>query len=175
MTLDQLALKYDTDKGSSSHWYTRYYSEIFGPIREQIESFLEIGIGSGASLRMWRDYFPNAFIYGIDNNPFGEIEPRVKTFNLDQTDCDTITSNFKDKKLEIIVEDASHHQDKTLITLNCLFPFLQPRGWYVIEDMDRSSFAPQIGQWFGGQLDADRLHIFPDRSKGSDIIFIRKV
>ncbi len=57
MILDELSIKYDTDKGSTGHWYTPYYEQIFGSIRDEVESVVEVGRGSGASLRMWRDYF----------------------------------------------------------------------------------------------------------------------
>lgn len=32
MTLDEIARKYDTDKGSSGHFYTRHYEKVFGGI-----------------------------------------------------------------------------------------------------------------------------------------------
>jgi trans-aconitate methyltransferase len=172
MNLDDLALKYDTDKSSKSHWYTHYYEDIFGSIRESVESMLEIGVGGGASIRMWMDYFPNALIYGVDQNKVtGAFGGRVTLFECEQTD-ETLVNIFKNEKLEIIVDDCSHDQDKTVQTLNLLFPLLQPKGWYVIEDMDRG--MTKIGQWISEHREVERYHVFSDKGQGSHIYFIRK-
>lgn len=175
MTMDELAIKYDTDKGSNGHFYTRHYEPIFEPIRLNVESVLEVGIGSGASLRMWRDYFPSAMIYGIDMNQSNLNEPRIATYDCEQTDCNRLTEYLQNRKVEIMVEDASHEQEKTMRTLDCLWSMLEPRGWYVIEDMCRDSFPPEIGRWYGKRPEQIRkLMILTNRSGGSAITFIQK-
>ncbi len=180
MNLDNLAIEHGTDKSSNGHWYTRHYQEFFSLGRTQIGAVLEVGIGSGASLKVWRDYFPNAWIYGMDFNPMNEdLGPRVKTYIVDQTDCEGITNIFKFSKLEIIIEDASHDQDKTFDTLDCLFPLLNPRGWYVIEDMDWNGFPERIGKWITKNVNQiDRYYVLGNggygRPGGACIIFIQK-
>ena len=89
--LCKLALQYKTDKVRDiRHNYTPIYHELFHGIRQSAEVVVEIGIGHqgndvknpsvshmshvqnymiGASLYMWRDYFPNAQIIGIDISP----------------------------------------------------------------------------------------------------------
>ena len=91
--LSELCDKYGCDKGYNQiekrkfynnwhpHNYTDYYSSLFDHNRESIKKVFECGIGSnkidfpssmgkdyipGASLKVWRDYFPNAVIYGAD-------------------------------------------------------------------------------------------------------------
>jgi len=64
--LDLLALKYGTDKASDFHNYTEFYDKYFNLDRGNIKNVLEIGVFRGNSLRMWKDYFFNAIIYGID-------------------------------------------------------------------------------------------------------------
>ncbi len=173
--LDELAVKYDTDKGPASHWYTKHYERMFGAIRLDVESVLEVGVGSGASLKMWRDYFPAAMIHGVDMNQQGDMGARIACYDIEQTDCQRLTDYLQDKHLEIIVEDASHEQEKTFKTLDCLWPMLEPKGWYVIEDMDRDSFPPEIGRWYGKRPEMIReLHILNNRSRGCLITFIQK-
>lgn len=175
MTLDELSIKYDTDKGSSGHWYTPHYEKIFEPIKMTVESVLEVGVGSGASLRMWRDYFQGAMIYGVDMNHNNDMGARIVLYESEQTDCDRLREQLQDKKLEIIIEDASHEQSKTMKTLECLWPILESRGWYVIEDMDLDSFPPTIAQWYGKRPEQiSELHILKNRSGGSLITFIKK-
>ncbi len=85
--LCHLAEYYGTDKLGV---YTPFYDLLFRDRREKVFKVLEIGIGTikamahvkgykaGASLRMWRDYFINAEILGLDNDnaaieaPLGE-------------------------------------------------------------------------------------------------------
>jgi hypothetical protein len=74
MTLDELALKYNTDKSSADHQYTQFYQKHIGHLNPQ--KMLEFGIYStglpseyakaGASLKMWYEYFTTAEIIGID-------------------------------------------------------------------------------------------------------------
>src|SRR5262245_59478220 len=78
--LDVLARYYGTDKSSQTHGYTRLYEQHFRRRRVGVRSVLEIGVGGvtsgtgyetttgGQSLRMWRDYFPDDELVGIDFN-----------------------------------------------------------------------------------------------------------
>lgn len=147
MTIDDLAVKHGTDKSSTAHWYTRHYERIFGPSRMEINSVCEVGIGSGDSLRMWRDYFPNAIIYGVDMDHKEDMGTRIDILECEQTNCEVLRDKFHDKHLEVIVEDASHDPDKSIKTLDCLWPTLGYKGWYVIEDMCMESFPVMIGEW----------------------------
>ena len=67
--LDELALKYGTDKGSQYHNYCNKYDKILFPLREKFTNILEIGVANGSSVRMWEEYFPNATIHGVDFTP----------------------------------------------------------------------------------------------------------
>src|SRR5437660_3758804 len=60
-----LATIYMTDKWNL-HWYAQHYEELFRNIRRKRVRLLEIGVGDGNSLRMWRAFFPHGRIYGID-------------------------------------------------------------------------------------------------------------
>ena len=66
----------------------------------------------GASLRAWRDYFKNALIFGadIDKNILFQ-EDRITTFNLDQTNKNSITnmwSDIKKNNFNLIIDDGLH-------------------------------------------------------------------
>ena len=73
----------------------------------------------GASLRVWRDYFFNALIYGgdIDKNILFE-EDRIKTFYVDQLDVTSIKSmwdNIRVNNFDIIIDDGLHEPDANYI------------------------------------------------------------
>lgn len=77
--LCKIAERYLSDKCPAiSHYYTPAYHSILKGLKLSTTVLVEIGIGTpsvmhsikhykpGASLRMWRDYFPNAIIIGCD-------------------------------------------------------------------------------------------------------------
>jgi hypothetical protein len=89
--LQELGLKYGTDKASHMFRgisYLDIYDRHFYEIRDSVKSFVEIGILNGKSLLMWREYFPNATIVGIDINPECKSyeSERIKIYIGDQND-----------------------------------------------------------------------------------------
>ena len=64
--LDELAIAFNTDKSTRTHGFTNHYQVYFELLRDLPLKLLEIGVQSGASLRMWKQYFPKAEIYGLD-------------------------------------------------------------------------------------------------------------
>ncbi len=155
MTLNEIAEIYISDKHKSvGHDYIPGYEAIFKDIRMNVKNVLEIGIGclnhesamlrisdykSGNSLRMWRDYFPKAIIYGIDIFSQGMIfgEERIKTLVADQSrlaDLHQVMNNIGDK-LDIIIDDGSHIAEHQRFSFEVLEQYLQPEGIYVIEDI----------------------------------------
>jgi len=69
MKLQKIGNQYLTDKARHKYknvTYLEIYEKFFKHKRETVKNFVEISVVNGASLRMWKDYFPNANIYGID-------------------------------------------------------------------------------------------------------------
>jgi hypothetical protein len=147
--LCELAIKHGTDKWPHHH-YTPHYHEMFKDRRDTVKKVLEIGIGDdsmkntipdyqpGASLRMWREYFPNAEIYGLDNNPNTLIkESRIWSFQCDQGDpvqLDGVQVTIG-RDFDLIVDDGCHVPEVQALTARILVPLLAPKGVYVIEDV----------------------------------------
>jgi trans-aconitate methyltransferase len=151
--LCELARKYETDKGGqhfrygggdadTNHNYTPVYHEMFGEHRDEVKHVLEIGVHAGSSLRMWKEYFPFAEIVGIDTNQdcLKHIEPRIKVFMADQNNPSqllAVLANLgEDAPLfDLIVDDGSHEREHQITSLKTLLPFLQPWGYYIVEDL----------------------------------------
>lgn len=144
MTLDELALKHGTDKASNHHNYTPIYEKYLGHMRESTLVVLEVGVGGddnpdrgGQSLRMWRDYFPNSRIVGIDLHhkrlPLGEKIMVYKASQDDEKALQNIVNRVGPP--DVIIDDASHHNVLTPRTFEILFPLLKPGGMYFVEDV----------------------------------------
>lgn len=142
--LESLFTKYGTDKGI---WgYTPYYEEAMEARRFEVRTVLEIGICGyrdipnnvvGASLFVWRDYFPNAEIYGVDNDArfiFND-QHRIHT-----AQCDAYGVGLFEvlqrwgTKFDMIVDDAVHDPEPQAHLLNVLSPWLKDDGRYFVEE-----------------------------------------
>lgn len=157
-SLTWLAKYFGSDKAGPLHRYTRHYQMFFEPMRQQEIVLLEIGIGGysrsgegGASLRMWKQFFPKAQIVGLDlqDKRFVE-EERIRVFQGDQSDPKVLQGIVDEVgRPHIVIDDGSHRSPHVLASFEVLFPLLHDGGWYVIEDT-QSSYWPE---WQGA---ADR-------------------
>ena len=138
--LSLLGLKYGTDKGTK-HTYTPYYFELLKERKYIIKKVLEIGTAEGASLFMWRDFFPNATIYGAEIDParvaLMEGQERIKVIKCDQTsekDLKNIIS-YTGTDIDLIIDDGSHIVKDQIFTCKTLVPIFQKHLIYIIEDV----------------------------------------
>lgn len=147
--LTEIANKYGSDKGTISppvghHGPRLHFTTIYGDYMEKIRfeklKILEIGVGSGPSLKMWYEYFPNSLIYAIDvDNQTDKNNERVTTYICDQsnkTELDTLISQIGE--FDIIIDDGSHVVSHQQISLGVLFKYLKSNGQYWIEDLHTS-------------------------------------
>jgi hypothetical protein len=149
MTLCELGTIWHTDKVVAG--YTKFYSALFEPRRLEVLKVMEIGVGSpetmthvpeyivGASLFMWRDYFPNAQIYGLDNNPRSLIEGyHIQSHLCDQADIGDLTraAEWAGDGFDLILDDGDHRAKAQRAAFEVLFPLLGRDGIYIIEDAE---------------------------------------
>ena len=197
LTLTQLAEHHGVDKCPAiSHSYTPVYDTLLSPLRKTTKSVLEIGIGNvplmkpivgehykpGASLRMWRDYFPNAQVIGCDimRSVLFNDEERIKTFFVDQSNTlsllalmdavKPITSQF-----DIIVDDGSHIEEHMSLSFRTLWKFIKPNGGiYIIEDVKRASIDSfvNLGRHF---IDAELLYAHKGLNTWDGFVAFRKL
>ena len=137
MNIDELCLKYGTDKSSELHNYSSKYEKYFFPLKDKALRILEIGIQRGFSLRTWEEYFINSHIYGIDITNCSAMDTqRIKTFRCDQSNVVGLTNINNDYgPFDIIIDDGSHISSHMVTSFNHLFPLLSNGGLYVIEDL----------------------------------------
>jgi len=132
--------KCKTDK--LGHGYLPIYDKIFSSQRNETQKVLEIGIHSGGSLRLWKEYFTNATIFGLDNNR--NTLSKVKDDDIicyfgDQSNRNFLSSMMQEiGKVDIIIDDGSHRMDHQQISLGFLFQFVKNGGYYIIEDLHTS-------------------------------------
>ncbi len=152
--LKKLADKYGSDKGALKHDYTDIYTELFEPIRNLKLNILEMGVDSGASIRMWLDFFPNAKIMGLDKdeNP-GVDDNRYVHFygsqahsNLYEIVSSNLLDIFDSLCFDIIIDDCSHETELTIYSYVSLRRMINKNGLYIIEDCKakRAKYTTEI-------------------------------
>jgi hypothetical protein len=176
--MDLVFMKYDTDKKSIFHNYTRQYEDLLKTSIHKNIRLLEIGVYKGGSLLGWREYFKNAsVIIGIDINPqckvYENINDNIFVEIGNATDQQFIRQiNDKFGPFDIIIDDGSHVNIDVIQSFELLFPLLNNQGLYIVEDTCVfknplfnkseyknhleyfSSYIPLINQW--NLLDGDK-------------------
>jgi len=163
------------------HGYTRYYDAHFAAIRNRALKVLEVGLLRGASLKMWRDYFPNAEIVGADvrsdrwTRHCGTMK-NTKVFIGDEREAAFRKTLADYGQYDVVIDDASHAPPDQLQLWQTLWPRLRRHGWYVIEDIHQS-FRPNAAERcvpagleaeIYGSRDISEIHHY------YNIVFIRK-
>lgn len=144
--LCELARKHWTDKGgwhtlagATCHNYTPVYHALFGHRRNQVQRVLEVGVNCGYSLRMWREYFPNAEIFGFDIKPECLFQDnRIRCIEADQSNPDILraaVSKTGDGPFDLIIDDGSHVRHHQVVTAKTLIHYLASDGSYFTEDL----------------------------------------
>lgn len=127
-----------------THGFTRYYDSQIGHLRKNYIKLLEMGVGNGASLLLWKDAFPKAQIYGltrwiVDWKKNLKDQKRIKVFVGHQED-----EKFLEEQIipigpfHVIIDDAGHKPEHQMIAFKKLWSNLSPGGYYVIEDLQEN-------------------------------------
>jgi hypothetical protein len=159
--LCDLFFKYGSDKCPQIfHSYSPVYQKILTPHKNNILSMIEIGIGNiysmintvgatyqaGASLKAWRDFLPNAIVYGLDIDRTILFEDtRIKCFYTNQSSEASLLETLENIKnyiyhhnyFDLIIDDGSHIIQHMILSLEVLKNYLNNNGLYIIEDIKK--------------------------------------
>ncbi len=150
--LAELCVRHGSDKWGT-HQYPQWYERHFEPIRDRRLTILEIGVGGyqdsargGESLRMWKNYFPRAAVYGLDIFDKTSMSgPRTTVLQGDQSSPEDLRRVLAATgPLDVVIDDGSHRSEHVKASFAMLFPALRENGIYVIEDL-QTSYWPGFG------------------------------
>lgn len=155
LELKRLFDQYGSDKANDEHNYHWLYGAILGS--KTATALLEIGLGTnnedvvsnmtsngspGASLRAFRDYLPDAHVYGADvDRGILFQEERISTFFVDQTDSGSFAqlgASVPDE-FDLIIDDGLHAPNANLASLIFGLNRLKVNGYLLIEDISRDA------------------------------------
>ncbi|MEA5440934.1 class I SAM-dependent methyltransferase [Cyanobium gracile] len=129
------------------HYY-RIYDQHFRHWRGKPITILEIGIGSGGSLQLWKRYFGRSCsIIGVDvlahnrrhagSGIIVEIGSQDDAAFLEQV-------ALKHGPFDIVIDDGSHIHSHQKTTFDTLFPHLKDGGIYACEDLCSSYWKDEF-------------------------------
>ena len=129
---------------------------------------------------MWRDYFPNAEIYGadIDKDILFKSE-RIKTFHVDQLDPSSLEKMWKNinvDNFDIIIDDGLHTLEAGICMFENSFNKLRNGGIYIIEDVD-PSYLKELSIYLGVKNNIEIVVLKSKNKKllrDNNLIVIRK-
>jgi hypothetical protein len=149
--LKELCNYYGSDKAQNQ--YHLLYGSLFAE-RDSITSVLEVGLGTnnldvvsnmgidgkpGASLRAFREFFPQARIFGADvDRRILFAEKRIATFFVDQTDPGSfaeLAEAVDAVEFDLIVDDGLHSPNANLTTVLFGLDRLKAGAFLVVEDI----------------------------------------
>lgn len=147
MSLDQLAIRHNTDKSTLGHGYTPIYDKFFSPLRNYSVNLLELGAGGYHhkdkgfnGTKMWADYFVSGYVTTIDiHEKTPPVNDRIRFYQGSQDDEVFLKKVIEETGApDIIIDDCSHISPLTVRSFEILWPFLKPGGYYVVEDLEAS-------------------------------------
>jgi SAM-dependent methyltransferase len=157
-------------RGRLIHKWEQYfpaYERHFARFRNQAVVVLEIGVGEGGSLQLWRRFFgPHARIIGIDTRPeaaaFAEHLVAVRIGDATAPAfLDGVLAEFG--PVQVIIDDGSHMMPDVQRTFAHLYhhPAFDTNGVYAVEDL-HTAYWPEFGGGFrreGSFIETAKGHI----------------
>ena len=135
---------FKSSKRYSIKWsnYFEIYENILKKYVNKKITLVEVGVGDGGSLFMWRNFLGNkANIIGIELNPESKKLKKFgfKIFNGDQSNPN-FWKNFYKKigKIDVLIDDGGHTNLQQITTFMESFPFIRKGGLIIIEDTHTS-------------------------------------
>jgi len=136
-----------TDKEFLHNYVTNYYQQAFEPLQAQPIHLFEIGTCTGASLKMWKEFFVNGKVEGVD------IEDRRISEYIDESityhQSDAYQPAFVEQlpQFDIIIDDGPHTLASQLWAITLYHPKLKDGGIFVIEDIDSDNNIKELSEY----------------------------
>jgi cephalosporin hydroxylase len=173
---------YRSDK-ATVHSYIDIYEPLLASRRNTAKNVLEIGVRDGGSIKLWRDYFVNAMVYGLDIEDISKFwqgircDPRIILHpSTDAYSEEKFKELFLDTnlKFDMVLDDGPHTLESMQVFIRLYSQLLTEDGILIIEDVQHVS-------WFDALIhevpeDLRRyIHIYDNRQKKDrydDLVFV---
>ena len=148
MNLAEIVDNLSTDK-NTVHSYLELYQKLLSSKKETAKNVLEVGIGdfgekNGGSIKLWKDYFTHATIYGLDILPINRVmdellnDDRIILYtSTDAYNNDFFTTQFLNKniKCDFMLDDGPHTLESMQQFIKLYSQIMTDDGILIVEDV----------------------------------------
>jgi cephalosporin hydroxylase len=153
MSLEQLVDNSRTDK-NTVHSYLPLYQQLLISKKETAKNVLEIGIShGGGSIKLWRDFFTNATVYGLDILNINDVWDNLKNkeniilhTSIDAYNIDFFNTNFLNKNIrcDFMLDDGPHSLESMKQFIQLYSQIMTHDGILIIEDVQDWEWIHQL-------------------------------
>lgn len=139
-----------THKSERQSLFGGFYFELLKNKKDHITKVVEIGIGNGSGLMTWRDFFPNAKIFGVDNR--GRLlmrRNRLESIHADQSVQSDLVKIIEKTgtDIDLFIDDGSHNPHDQILTFMTIMPLLKKEVTYVIEGVQDENIVNELAEY----------------------------
>ena len=181
MSLSDIVDSSRTDK-NTVHSYLELYQELLFSKKETAKNVLEVGIYMGGSIKLWNDFFINAYVYGLDiidyNNVWEGIKnkDRIKLYTSIDAYNETFFNNTflnKNIKFDFMLDDGPHSLESMKQFIKLYSQIMTDDGILIIEDVQSWDWIEILKNEVPEEL-KKYIHVYdlrPNKNRYDDIVF----
>ena len=172
-----------SDKGIEHDYIDGWYTEEFTPIRNNNLTIVEIGIQRGYSLNLFKQWFTNSKIIGIDNgdevrDDYYEFINSIDGVEIIWDDAynKSIVDKFEDNSIDYVIDDGPHWTESQLDCVRLWYSKLKPGGKIIIEDIQSFDSVKHLFIELSNELNIqmDIIDLRINKGRFDDILIIFK-
>jgi hypothetical protein len=142
------SLSIKSDKGTWHDYINGYYTHEFSDKRDKKIKLLEIGVGQGHSIYLWKHFFINGKILGIENNrelvsqfindeciSWIDNDASSATIKFYDAYSDACVDQFNNDEFDYIIDDGPHTLSTQTIFIQKYIQKVKSKGKLIIEDI----------------------------------------
>lgn len=134
---------YNMNNNLHKHPYSAIYNLLFSPIRNNPIKLGEVGILDNMSMICWRNYFPNAVLYGYEwfdsrlQKAIDDNLPNVEyvKMNVESEQSIKAALSSSEGKFDILIDDSTHIFEHQIKLINVGHKYVKSGGYMIVEDI----------------------------------------
>jgi len=179
--LERLIDNSRSDK-NTIHSYLPLYEKLLTSKKETAKRVLEVGIWRGGSIKLWKDFFTNAVVHGVDiidiNTVWSEIKNNrgiVLHTSTNAYDSDFVTTNFLNQniKFDFLLDDGPHTLESMKQFIRLYSQLMADDGILIIEDVQAWEWIDVLKNEVPEHL-KEFVNVYdlrPNKARYDDIVF----
>lgn len=171
-----------TDK-NTRHSYLELYESLLSSKKETAKNVLEIGVHVGGSIKLWKDYFTNATIRGLDvigiENVIDEVRSNDRVIlhmNTNAYDNTFFTNEFVNKniKFDFMIDDGPHTLESQMQFVAMYSQIMTDDGILIVEDVQGWDWLEYLKNQVPEHLKncIETYDLRPNKDRYDDIVFV---